>query len=305
MRVSVIIPAYNSADTIVACLESFMDFACEVILVDDGSADGTADLVRSSFPAVRVLQQPHRGVSAARNSGLDAATGEFVAFVDADDRLLPGALAEACAAVGEAKPDIAILRILSESGEHYPWQGRFRVGRVYGKDDFLKEGFMRGSVCGCLFKRDFIQRSALRFPEGISMAEDQLFFNAAVACGGCIQFLDIPFYQVNERPGSASRRHDETFFQRLSAALFRAPEMIADDALCTSVRLSIILSITSQAVCQRRTPAWILEVTGLDQVLPLPVRGLKKDRVVVRLLNASYALFYRLVRIKQFFSNHG
>lgn len=305
MRVSVIIPAYNSADTIAACLESLMDSAFEVILVDDGSRDGTADLVRKDFPAVRVLQQPNRGVSAARNAGLDAATGEYVAFVDADDRLFPGALDGACVAAGETEPDLLILRILSERGEHYPWQGRFRAGQDYGKEDFLKEGFMRGSVCGCLFKREFIRRSSLRFPEGISMAEDQLFFNAAVACGGRIQFRDIPFYQVNERPGSASRRFDDLYFQRLSSALFRAPEMIPDETLCTLVQLSIILTITSQAVRQRRSAVWTLEITGLDRALPLSVYGLKRDRGAVWLLNASYSLFYRLVRLKNLFGNHG
>ena len=57
MRISVIIPAYNAADTIGACLESVVNGADEVIVVDDGSTDGTADVVRKAFPEVVVLQQ--------------------------------------------------------------------------------------------------------------------------------------------------------------------------------------------------------------------------------------------------------
>ncbi|MBQ3766252.1 MAG: glycosyltransferase family 2 protein [Bacteroidales bacterium] len=305
MRISVIIPAYNAADTIVPCLESVVNGADEVVVVDDGSTDGTADVVRKAFPEVIVLQQQNQGVSAARNAGMDAATGDYFAFVDADDRLFPNALPEAAACAGETEPDLLVLRILSDSGEHYPWRGRFRSVRDYDKTDIVEEGYMRGSACGCLFKRDYIRRLSLRFPEGISMAEDTLFFNAAVAGGGRIRFGEIPFYHVIERPGSASRNYDDAFFKRLSAALFRAPEMIPDEALCTQIRMSIILSITSHAIQQHRSPKWTREITGLDQARPLPLHGLKKGRMTVRLLNASYPLFYRIVQIKDSLKAHG
>jgi glycosyltransferase involved in cell wall biosynthesis len=305
MRVSIIIPAYNAADTIAACLESVVDGANEVVVVDDGSTDGTADIIHKEFPDVIVLQQPNQGVSVARNAGMDVATGDYVAFVDADDRLFPEALSAALKVAEETGPDVLILRIMSDSEEHYPWEGRFQPDRDYGLSDFVEEGFMRGSVCGCLFKRDYIQGLSLRFPEGISLAEDQLFFNAAVAGGGRIRFHDIPFYLVIERPGSASRRYDDTLYQRLSAALFRAPDLISDEALCTLVRLSILLSITSYAIHQQRSPEWIQEKTKLNQALPLPFRGLKKGRMAVRLLNASYPLFYRMVRLKKTLLPHG
>ena len=93
MRISVIIPAFNAADMIVSCLQSVVGVGeTEVIVVDDGSSDGTAGLVRSEFPEVIVLQQPNKGVSAARNAGIQAATGDYLAFVDADDSLSHGAL---------------------------------------------------------------------------------------------------------------------------------------------------------------------------------------------------------------------
>lgn len=89
-RVSVVIPAYNSARTLPACLQSvcqlnYPDY--EVILVDDGSTDATPDLVRQ-FPQVRYIRRPtNAGLSAARNTGIAAATGEIVAFTDADCRV--------------------------------------------------------------------------------------------------------------------------------------------------------------------------------------------------------------------------
>ena len=87
-RVSVIIPAYNAASFIGEAIESilaqsFQDF--EIIVVDDGSTDGTAEAVKR-FPQVRLIEQPHSGISTARNTGILAANGELIAWIDADDR---------------------------------------------------------------------------------------------------------------------------------------------------------------------------------------------------------------------------
>lgn len=87
-RVSVVVASYNGGRTLPTCLEAlqhlnYPDY--EVVLVDDGSTDGTPEIVKA-FPAVRYLRQPNLGLSAARNTGIQAATGEIVAFTDSDCR---------------------------------------------------------------------------------------------------------------------------------------------------------------------------------------------------------------------------
>ncbi len=96
MQLSVIIPTFNRAALLSRAIDSVFEqtglnncVEIEVIVVDDGSTDNTADLVRGSFPSVKFIQQENAGVSAARNAGLNEASGEWIALLDSDDEWLP------------------------------------------------------------------------------------------------------------------------------------------------------------------------------------------------------------------------
>lgn len=89
-RISIIIPAYNASRTIERCLGSIMPQSkdCEVIVIDDGSSDNTYELcsnVSDNYSNFSILKQNRGGVSAARNLGIEKASGEYIMFVDADD----------------------------------------------------------------------------------------------------------------------------------------------------------------------------------------------------------------------------
>ena len=89
--ISVIIPVFNGERFLAEALDSVFaqDYRpIEVIVVDDGSGDRSGEIA-DSYPGVKVLTQDHRGLPAARNAGIAAATGEFIAFLDADDIMLP------------------------------------------------------------------------------------------------------------------------------------------------------------------------------------------------------------------------
>lgn len=94
-KISVVVPCYNASQWISATLDSVLDqdwTDLEVIVVDDGSSDDSAQIVRENFPEVRLVQQDNKGVAAARNKGISLATGDWIAFVDADDIWLPNKL---------------------------------------------------------------------------------------------------------------------------------------------------------------------------------------------------------------------
>ncbi|MEN8175693.1 MAG: glycosyltransferase family A protein [Pseudomonadota bacterium] len=105
MDISVIIPSHNRAHTLPRAIDSVLAQDLqprEILVVDDGSTDATPALLRSRYPGVRYLAQKNLGVSAARNLGIGASRGEWLAFLDSDDTWLPGKLAAQADALAAA-----------------------------------------------------------------------------------------------------------------------------------------------------------------------------------------------------------
>jgi len=130
MKISVIVPVYNVQDFLDVCVDSILtqrDVELECILVDDGSTDGSGALCDAwalRDARVRVIHKPNGGLSDARNAGLDVATGECVAFVDSDDRLLPGALGRLWEKIALERFDVAVGKVVlhdMKTGEERPY----------------------------------------------------------------------------------------------------------------------------------------------------------------------------------------
>ena len=99
MNISVIIPTWNRADRLANALQSAFAQSlppAEVIVVDDGSTDDTRELVRSRFRDARYIYQQNKGVSSARNTGIAAASGDWIALLDSDDHWQPDKLEQQC-----------------------------------------------------------------------------------------------------------------------------------------------------------------------------------------------------------------
>jgi glycosyltransferase involved in cell wall biosynthesis len=133
--VSVIVPLYNLREFVGEAIESVLRQTLppeqvEIVVVDDGSTDGGDEVVRGFEPRVRLLRQENRGLSAARNAGIRAAQARLLAFLDADDRIMPGKLA-AHVALHDARPDVTIsysgVRYIDERGASLPRLGWWRL----------------------------------------------------------------------------------------------------------------------------------------------------------------------------------
>jgi glycosyltransferase involved in cell wall biosynthesis len=203
-RVSVIIPTFDrgwclreAVDSVLA--QEFTDF--ELIVVDDGSTDGTAELLEAYRPKVRLLRQANRGVSAARNRGIAAAAGGLIAFLDSDDLWLPQKLATQVDFF-RVHPDA----LIAQTEESWVRNGR-RVNP--GKRHRKRSGMIfEPSLDLCLVspsavmvRRELFDRVGL-FDEGLPACEDYDLW-LRVSCCIPIHLIDIPL--IIKRGGHADQ----------------------------------------------------------------------------------------------------
>ncbi len=185
LRFSVVIPTYNYAHFIARAIESVLanpgdDY--EVIVVDDGSTDNTAAAVERFDRSVRYVRQENRGPSAARNRGAQAARGEYVLFLDADDRLLPDAL-PALRQFLAAHPDVDLA---CGGYASIALDGQTQLNHPPGLSSKARKNFRRliSGEISIVNGSAAIRRSALdrlRFPEQCRHFEDIVFFGHAFA----------------------------------------------------------------------------------------------------------------------------
>lgn len=175
-RVSVIMPAHNAARWLSEAIDSVLgqDWPdVELLVADDGSADGTADVAAAYGGRLRLLRLPHRGVVAARNLAIAASTGEFIAFLDADDRFAPGHLRTAVAAL-QRHPDAGLVatsvQLMDAAGRALETD---RVPAAAG-GDFLALQFERNRIytCAAVVRRSVLQAGGLFDPDWGNHAED-------------------------------------------------------------------------------------------------------------------------------------
>ena len=182
--VSVIVPVYNAAQTLERCVEgilaqSFSDF--ELILVDDGSTDASGAICAAYSDAdsrVVVVSQPNKGVSAARNAGLDRARARYVAYCDSDDTVKDYWLSSMVAVAEKAGMIVCGYNIL-RPGEHEWTQETLGHTEIFTDDDVLLETLLGKRlfqfIWNKLFKMSLIRESGLRFDESFTIFEDEYF----------------------------------------------------------------------------------------------------------------------------------
>jgi poly(ribitol-phosphate) beta-N-acetylglucosaminyltransferase len=209
MKVTVVVPVYNAADHLAPCADSVVaqtldDY--EVIFVDDGSDDGTdrlLDDLADREERVRVIHRPPSGgPGGPRNAGIEAATGEYVYFLDDDDWLGPEALERMYAMAVRNDADIVIGRMIGH-GRTIP-RTMFRESR--DRADVLEDALFGMLTPHKLFRRSFLAEHKIRFPEGPVRLEDHRFVLTAYFRAGTISVLaDYPCCHWVRRPGSYSR----------------------------------------------------------------------------------------------------
>jgi glycosyltransferase involved in cell wall biosynthesis len=226
----VVIPAYNSAGTVAAAITSALRQSVsdvEVIVVDDGSTDGTAEAARSiADERVEVLSQPNGGAAAARNTGIRAARGQYVALLDADDLWVPWKLERQLAVFAE-RPEVRAV----QSGAYFV-DGALRLlseRPCSPSRDALLETLlfqnMPNNMSTLIIAREMFERMGL-FDTSLEILEEwDMAIKVARHCN--LVSIEDPLSLYRVHPGNRSRNldiHIEPGFQVLDR-LFAEPSL--------------------------------------------------------------------------------
>jgi glycosyltransferase involved in cell wall biosynthesis len=201
--VAVVVPAYNARRTIGEALASAFGQTLpptQVIVVDDGSTDGTADEVARAFPAVRLLATPNQGPSAARNAALAVAQAEWVAFLDADDVWHPEKL-RLQADLLAGHPDVAIAATAWTRGDPPPLPDRCPPATRLGWRDIARMNAFQTST-GVV--RRSLALAVGGFRPAYDGAEDWDFWLRAATVSDVL-YLPLPLVRYRDTPGGVSR----------------------------------------------------------------------------------------------------
>ncbi len=246
VKVSVIVPVYNVEKYLKDSIESLQNQTLkdlEIILVNDGSTDGSLSICRSYSAAdgrIRVIDKPNGGVSSARNAGMEAASGEYLGFIDPDDWVEPGMYESMCRKAEGIGAEACICNYVRNTGGSVLQVPLGIEGDLLGREaiaDELLAGIIAcpdlnsgaapilGSVCRCIFRRELAAENSLRFLEGIPFMEDALFCLRAfskcgrVAVDGAYHYN----YRIVQRSATTSYKKD---FLRLQREVFGAMRRI-------------------------------------------------------------------------------
>lgn len=225
LLVSIIIPVYNTEKFVGRAIESAMNqshSSIEIILVDDGSSDRSGvicDEYAAKDNRIKVFHQPNHGVSAARNKGLEEASGDYIQFMDSDDEIASQMTAALLHSIHSTNSDVAICGYadVGTVNERYSIEAKVYEGKDFLRMSYIQHDLARivSSSCFMLFKMEIIDRYGLRFDESWALGEDGLFTQSYLMKTAAVNTVDQIYYY----------HHIYDLSQRMNTVSFFVPDI--------------------------------------------------------------------------------
>lgn len=218
MMVSVIVPVYKAEKFIAKCIESILGQTyknLELILVDDGSPDRSGEICdeyAAKDNRIRVIHTDNHGVSHARNTGLDRATGEYVCFVDSDDWVSPDYIQNLIPEQGEDLVHGGYVHMAKGEMTKKAFFQAHTASRSQWRENF-EENWSQGALMapwGNSYKRAILEEHHIRFPTDLDIAEDMVFNLEYLIHCELVRYHEQCdyFYRVDNGDSLMNRHHE-------------------------------------------------------------------------------------------------
>ncbi|MBL8030758.1 MAG: glycosyltransferase family 2 protein [Candidatus Doudnabacteria bacterium] len=215
--VSIIVPIYNSARYLEKCLNSIISqtyINTEIILIDDGSTDGSAAICKKYARRdnrISVVYTENNGVSSARNTGISKAKGKYINFLDADDWIEKDALTKMVSMMKNNSADCIRVHYFVDSIKQSLIARQGLSTGMYSKNkipSLINDLLLAKDNCYCfllMVRADLIRNNNILFPTEVSMMEDVLFYIDVLSAADQIFISSLPLYHYVQNANSASR----------------------------------------------------------------------------------------------------
>lgn len=234
--VSIIVPVYNVEKHLEKCIESIRNQTYanqEIILINDGSPDNSpriCDKYAGIDDRIKVIHKENGGISDARNVGIDAATGDYLVFLDSDDYIEKNMVEKAIDSIQATDADIAIWGYYADFVDKEEklknsvlWiQQAGLYSRSEMKDYPIDYKFINnlGYAWNKMYRTQLVKEKGFKFAKGISLVEDMLFNTQVLQLCNSIVLLDEPFVHYMQRPGvTLGAQFYENYFELKLMAL--------------------------------------------------------------------------------------
>lgn len=209
-KISVIIPVYNVEEYLDKCIQSILlqNFSeYEVILVDDGSTDGSAEICDKysrKYTQIKVIHQDNKGLGGARNTGIEAACGEYLLFVDSDDSVKENMFSFLCNTAFENDSDMVLFGMdyIDEDGKIIETKRPLGSGiRNICSDERMEIFSVNPYAWNKLYRRELFIKNNIRYPERM-WYEDLCVTPKIILCADRLTLTDKVFYNYLQRKSS-------------------------------------------------------------------------------------------------------
>ncbi|MHC0444412.1 glycosyltransferase family 2 protein [Flavobacterium sp. 3-218] len=220
IKISVIVPVYNAKDYLHDCIKSVLNQTlseCEYIFINDGSTDNSFEIIEAyqkQDNRIKLINQENKGISEARNTGIEIALGKYIGFLDNDDFLKNDFLEKLYKNATENDLDIIVSKtILGRDSKYIVKDNGFDINVVFNQD-FIQDKIIPNllrvedlfAVWNKIYKRTFINTNNIRFPKNKVIEEDNMFNIQAFNKASKVSFIDYAGYYYRDVADSKSRQ---------------------------------------------------------------------------------------------------